>query len=224
MFAHFLTPSSKGIDKWIHYFSVYERYLASYVNKSVLIFEIGVQNGGSTQLLKKYLGPHAIIVGIDIDPSTKQHEDEQCKIRIGSQSDINFLKSIIREFGTPDIVIDDGSHIMDDMSSSFQFLYPLLNNNGTYMVEDTHTCYWESFGGGLNNENSFMEKTKKLIDKLHFYHYSDKDEDADDFIKSTYSISFYDSMIVFEKKLHPRPIRRQVNNGIQRISLAHSRR
>lgn len=223
MYAHFLSMKDHSIDKWVHYFPIYERYLRKYVNESIVVFEIGVQGGGSGQLLKKYLGPHAVIVGIDIDESCKRHEDEQVKIRIGDQSDLSFLKKIVLEFGAPDIVIDDGSHVMRDMAASFDFLYPLLRDNGVYIVEDTHTCYWKDFGGGLGSPDSFMEKSKALIDKLHFYHCNANDAEADDFVKSTYAISFFDSVIVFEKKKHPRPMRKAIMEGKEFVSLARPR-
>lgn len=160
---------------------------------------------------KKYFGPLATIVGIDILPECSQYEDEQCKVRIGEQGDLKFLNKVVQEFGPPDIVIDDGSHKMEDVSRSFQFLFPLLKNNGIYLVEDTHSCYWESYGGGLGNPSSFIEKAKGMIDTLHAYHYNDG-VSVDDITNSVFSINFFDSIIVFEKKQHGPPRRLQTGN------------
>jgi len=204
LYTLFHDNKDKVIHKWTHYFSVYERYFNDFRNKSVILFEFGVAKGGSLQMWKKYLGPFAVIVGIDINPTCKEHEDKQCYVRIGNQSDISFMQNIINEFGTPDIVIDDGSHMMNDMITTFNFLYAKLNNNGIYIVEDTHTCYWERYGGGTKNKSSFIEKAKDMIDTMHSFYFLDP-TDVPEFAKHTCSICFYDSMVVFEKKIRPEP-------------------
>ncbi len=198
LYQDFLNNTGKIANKWVHYFPIYERFFRPFVNKSVFMLEIGVDFGGSLSLWEKYFGPFATIVGIDIEASCAQHESGQCKVRIGSQSDAKFLSSIIKEFGRPDIVLDDGSHRSEDISASFEFLYPLLNNNGVYLIEDAHACYWKEYGGGLKKEGSFVEKAKDLVDFLNGYHVREKDM-VTEFTQSTFSLSFFDSVIVFEK-------------------------
>lgn len=41
-------------------------------------------------MFQRYFGPLSKIVGIDIDPGTKQHEEPGIFIRIGNQSDPQF--------------------------------------------------------------------------------------------------------------------------------------
>lgn len=204
LYQIFLQNNDRIIHKWPHYFPIYERYFNNFINKSIIFFEFGVYKGGSIQMWKKYFGPYATIVGIDINPSCKSYEEKNCHVRIGDQSDKTFLKSLINEFGKPDIVLDDASHKQIDMYNTFSELYPLLNNNGVYMVEDTHTCYWENFGGGLHKKDNFIEKAKELVDTLNAYHFM-KDDKIPVFTRETYSISFYDSIVVFEKMLHGKP-------------------
>ncbi len=203
LYPVFHNNKDEQMDKWVHYFPIYERYLKDFVNKSVLMIEIGVMKGGSLKMWKKYLGPFATIVGIDINPDCMKYRDAQCAVCIGDQSDFKFLGRIIKEFGTPDIVIDDGSHKMDDMYNTFQFLYPLLNNNGVYIVEDTHTCYWKGYGGGLGKPESFIERSKKMIDFLNGYHIDESM--VNDFTRSTFSVSFFDSVVAFEKRHRCKP-------------------
>ena len=204
LYSLFLNNYERPIYKWSHYFPIYERHLQDFVNKSVLMFEIGVFQGGSLKLWKKYLGPFARIVGVDIIEKCAAFSDDQCQVRIGRQGDTKFLGRLIREFGSPDIVLDDGSHMMDDMNTTFDFLYPLLNNNGVYIVEDAHTCYWDRYQGGLKRPGTFMEKAKDLVDKLNAYHI-EEGEMVDEFTKSTFSMCFYDSMVVFEKRQRRKP-------------------
>lgn len=204
LYPLFFENRSEIIHKWVHYFPVYERHLKDFINKSTLLFEIGVFRGGSLKMWKKYLGPFTCVVGIDINPDCQKYTDKQCKIRIGDQADPAFLQTLIDEFGLPDIVIDDGSHMMRDVNASFDFLYPLLKNNGVYIVEDMHASYWSDFGGGLKKDGTFIEKAKDLVDKLNAWHVREQ-QLVDEFTKSTFSVCFYDSMVVFEKRIRQRP-------------------
>ena len=203
LYTMFRNNEQELIHKWTHYFPIYERFLHDFVNKSVVMIEIGVFQGGSLKMWRNYLGPFATIIGIDINEKCILFEDDQCKVFIGDQKDTKFLSNIIKKHGRPDIILDDGSHIMEDMTISFNFLYPLLNNNGVYIVEDTHTCYWEQYGGGLKSKNSFIEKSKDKIDQLHAYHTDTLP--VNNFTNETFSISFFDSVVVFEKRKHLRP-------------------
>jgi hypothetical protein len=167
----------------------------------VTFIEIGVSKGGSLQLWKRFLGPFAQIVGIDIDPTCKVVEENQIAVRIGDQSDPAFLAKIIDEFGVPDVVLDDGSHMMSHISASFKLLYPKMSKNGVYMVEDLHTAYWSEYEGGLHRASSFIEQSKALIDELNADH-SRSAVPISEFSKTTMSMHFYDSVVVFERGRH----------------------
>lgn len=190
------------INKWEHYFPIYEKHLSSWRNKSVTFIEIGVSQGGSLQMWRRFFGPMATIIGIDINPTCARYEEPGINIRIGDQSDKSFLKSLIDEFGLPDIVLDDGSHQMDHIIRTFEYLYPQLSKNGLYIVEDLHTAYNEQYGGGLYSSNSFIELSKDLIDRLYADHTNGLIE-ADFFSKNTFGINFYESVLVFERGAIP---------------------
>jgi hypothetical protein len=68
LYHDFLTNNQKLINKWVHYFPIYERHFQKWINQSLVLFEIGVYKGGSVQMWKRYFGPFATIVGIDINP------------------------------------------------------------------------------------------------------------------------------------------------------------
>jgi len=145
------------------------------------------------------LARKAISHGIDINPDCKKHEQEGIEIFIGSQDDRSLLKTILQKYGRPDIVIDDGSHRMDHMSATFEFLYPHTAPHGVYLIEDTHTCYWPEYGGGLNKAGTFLERCKPLIDHLNAVHTRGA-LPVSDFTRSTDAICFYDSVVVFERR------------------------
>jgi hypothetical protein len=199
------------IWKWKHYFPIYDRYFRDFVNKSVTFLEIGVASGGSLQMWKRYFGPHATIVGIDILPECKSYEEDQIEIRIGMQQDHAFLQSVLDEFGTPDIVLDDGSHMMSHVLSTFEFLYPKVAKNGIYMVEDLHTAYWEEYEGGYRRAGTFLERCKNLIDELNAEHTRDQLPPTD-FTKTTIGMHFYDSVAVFERGTHTRKWAPRIGN------------
>ncbi|MEI7607998.1 MAG: class I SAM-dependent methyltransferase [Rhodospirillaceae bacterium] len=190
--------SDNEIDKYLHYFPVYERYLSQFVGKSITVLEIGVNHGGSLLMWREYFGENAKIIGIDVNPMCEAFATDQIDVRIGGQEDQEFLQSIIDEFGTPDVVIDDGSHVMDHVNASFDFLYSKVSPNGVYIIEDLHTAYWDDAGGGLKKAGTFIERCKDMVDELNAFH-TRKALHPTEFTKSTRSISFYDSMVVFEK-------------------------
>lgn len=213
---YFLNNSNKLLDKWLHYFDIYERHLERFRGKKPTMIEIGVFGGGSLQMWKSYLGEGARIIGVDINPECKRHEDENIEIFIGSQDDESLLASIVEKYGNIDIVLDDGSHMMKHMIDTFNFLYPRISPTGTYLVEDLHTCYWDNYDGGLRREGSFIEMAKGKIDELNAVH-SRGTQEVTPFTRSTASICCYDSIIAFEKR--PQARRQAVKTGPMRMKI-----
>jgi SAM-dependent methyltransferase len=201
IWSEFLSNQGRSIHKWTHYFPIYETHFARYVNRPVTFLEIGCGQGGSLQLWKRYLGPFAHIIGIDINKKCRAFEEDQIAVRIGDQKDPQFLGKVLEEFGTPDVILDDGSHMMEDVTASFRYLYSRTAPSGIYMIEDLHTAYWEEFGGGAGCEGSFIELSKSLIDELNADHARNQ-VPVSDFTKTTLSMHFYDSVVVFERGRH----------------------
>jgi hypothetical protein len=198
LWSEFLTNSQRPIRKWNHYFPPYERHFCRYVNRPVTLIEIGCGAGGSLQLWKRYFGPHARIVGIDIVPRCTDYQEDQIEVRIGDQSDQTFLASVVDEFGQPDIVVDDGSHMMSHVVATFRYLYHRTASEGIYAVEDLHTAYWDEYEGGVRRTGSFIELCKDLVDEMHA-NWSRGAIAPTDFTRSTQSVHFYDSLVIFER-------------------------
>lgn len=120
----------------------YTDLFRKYRHKPIRILEIGVHNGHSLRALRDIF-PHAVcIVGLDILSKCKVHENstENIFVEIGNATERNFLQNIVTKYGSFDIIIDDGSHVNRDVIKSFYCLFPLMNDNGLYIVEDT-ICY-----------------------------------------------------------------------------------
>jgi hypothetical protein len=106
-----------------------------YTTKSIL--EIGVQTGASLLAWHDFF-PNARIFGIDCDQQCEKlnKNDNRIVVKIGEQQDVEFLKKINKQAGGFDIVIDDGSHVPQHQITSFETLFPLMRDNGIYVVED----------------------------------------------------------------------------------------
>jgi len=197
LWNYFTTNKGKKITKWKHYFPIYEKHFTPIRNKPIKILEIGILNGGSLEMWRYYF-PEATIVGIDINPLCKEHEQEGINIRIGDQTDEKFLQSLIDEFGTFDLIIDDGSHHVAHVNKTFQFLFPKLADDGIYFIEDTHAAYWDSHGGSIKEPESINNVAKEMIDSINADHTRGQKE-PDYFTRNVKCMSVYDSIIVFDK-------------------------
>jgi hypothetical protein len=140
------------------------------------------------------------IIGVDIDPGCRQFEDDATTILIGDQADPAFLARIRERHPHIDIIIDDGGHTMVQQITTLGELFPHLQPNGVYICEDVHTAYIEKWGGGLRRPGTFIEFSKALIDALHAWYFVPQGEALDVHTTGTFGLSFYDSMVVVEKR------------------------
>ena len=190
----------RQIHKWHHYFEIYERYFSNFRNRPIVFLEIGIQNGGSFNMWKDYFKGNAVFYGIDIDPRCKNFEEENFTVFIGSQKDPKFLKEIISQIPEIDIILDDGGHTMEQQIVSFEILFPHLKNGGIYMVEDTHTSYYRTHGGGYKRRGTFIEYAKKFADVVHGFHIYKNIPFINSYKNKVKSVHFYDSIVIFEKE------------------------
>ena len=218
---YFLSNNDKTLHKWHHYFEIYDRWFSRFRSKTDLrILEIGVSRGGSLRMWREYFHHDAVIVGIDIDSECKIHESPDTKIfvEIGDQTDLLFLEYVVERYGPYDIIIDDGGHTTVQQITSFNFLYSnALTDDGIYFVEDLHTNYWPLF---VDSEPSFIDFARSLVDNLHEPYLDDhlidyyaeghpeqrRSMKVSRFCANTRTISFHDSIIVFEKRKRSLPV------------------
>ena len=207
LLAYFRSNPGRLIDKWDHYFDIYHRHLQRFRGKPVTLVEIGVFHGGSLQMWKHYLGRQARIVGVDINPRALALAEPGIEIVIGDQADPAFLQQLAARVGRIDVLIDDGGHAMLQQLRTVQGLYSAVGDDGIVLVEDAHTSYWREYGGGYRHPGSFVEFAKQLVAQLNAWHSRDPNSFApNEFTQRTRSIHFYDSVVIFEKGGHPRPL------------------
>ena len=104
------TESPEASFKHTTYFPVYDVLLQRYQNTPITFVEIGVLNGGSLFMWRKFFGDSARIIGIDLNPEAKKWEEHGFEIFIGSQEDPTFWAEFCESVEEIDVVLDDGGH------------------------------------------------------------------------------------------------------------------
>jgi len=163
-------------DKWESYFGHYERNLSPYRSRSdeVALLEVGVQNGGSLEAWKKFLGEKARIVGTDINPVTGLlNLPDLVSSFVGDATDSEWARRLCEAKGPFDIIIDDGSHKNADIIKTFSLFFSSVKPGGLYICEDLHTAYWQKFGGALPGAGATaVEMFKEIVDLVNIEHWS----------------------------------------------------
>jgi hypothetical protein len=192
-------------DKWgTHWYTQhYQRHFAHMRNRKVVLIEIGIggysdpESGGSSlRMWRKYF-PQGRIYGIDIADKSP-HNERRIRTFKGDQSDEIFLRHVISQTGTPDIIIDDGSHLNHHVIKTFDILFPLLADQGIYAVEDTQTSYWPDYGGSsreLDSAQTSMRKLKGLADGLNHAEYIRPGFEPSYFDKHIVAMHFYHNLV-----------------------------
>lgn len=191
--------------KWRHYSDIYETHFSRFRGTKVRMLEIGVFKGGSLDVWRKYLGPEAVIFGIDIEPKCAEYDGISGSVRIGSQTDTEFVNSVVDEMGGVDLVLDDGSHESRDILATLKTVFPRLSDGGVYMIEDLHCAYLPRFGGGHRWPGSFMTELKTMIDDMHHW-YHKKGERNKSTAGSLRAIHVYDSIVALDKQAIVEPV------------------
>jgi len=191
-----LLATMYGSDKWGQHWYIqhYQRHFSSLRKRSIVLLEIGIggyndpRSGGASLRMWKNYFPEGRIYGIDIYDKSL-HNDDRIRTFVGDQSDEKFLRNLISEIGPPDIVIDDGSHINSHVIKSFEVLFPLLADDGIYVIEDLGSSYWSDFGGSsedLASARTSMCMLKRYVDGLNHK----------EFMLGNYQPSYFDEHIV----------------------------
>ena len=224
---YFENYEGKELLKPLFYFDVYTRYFSDYRGKENIFLEIGIFRGGSLDMWKAFFGEKTSIYAMDIDPKTKQFESEGHTIFIGDQADRAFLGTVVESMPSPHLILDDGGHYPKQQIISFLSLFKHLQENGVYIVEDTHTAYYSSYGGGYGALYTFHNFAFQLVHLINLINinsprgckslpslvrnlgsiYGLTGKEIEYLFNNIYTIHFYDSMVVFEKRPHCRDIK-----------------
>jgi hypothetical protein len=160
----------KVSDKWESYLGYYDSLFSPLRDRPISMLEIGIQNGGSLETWSEYFKYAKHFVGCDIDPKcgSLKYDDPRISIVVGDAKAEPTFQAIRAISSYYDIVIDDGSHVSEDILIAFINYFPLIKPGGLYVVEDTHSLYNDEFGGGILNDFSAYSFFKKLIDVTNY--------------------------------------------------------
>jgi cephalosporin hydroxylase len=191
----------EGTWKWRHYLEAYHRHFAKFVGTEVHILEIGVFSGGSLQMWKDYFGAGCHVYGVDNFEQCKVYEQESVRILIGDQGDPGFWQTVREQVPALDIVVDDGSHLVDHQITSLHALLPHLRPGGVYMVEDCYSVIngFHDYAAGLSRNIHAWGQPKPGLYDPH------DGQIPEAFQRAVGSMHTYPYLTVFEK--HDDPLR-----------------
>ena len=131
-----------------HYLDKYEFLLNKLKDREFKLLELGVFDGGSLRMWKRYF-PKAEIYGVDINERCKKYEEERINIEIMDLSSLENLEKL--KAIKPDIIIDDASHIWSHQLKSLFNLFPILPSGGIFIMEDMETSVNVDLFPGFND-------------------------------------------------------------------------
>eukprot|EP00041_Stephanoeca_diplocostata_P033111 m.1084671 g.1084671 ORF g.1084671 m.1084671 type:complete len:957 (-) comp24274_c0_seq5:1839-4709(-) len=167
----FATRHTQGpvLWKWHEYFEAYHaNFFALRARGQVRMLLIGVNTGGDLFMFRDYFGSDCRIYGVDLNPEVAAFSTEDnIKMYVGSQDDAAFLKMVGDEVGGFDIILDDASHVPQLTLTTLKHLWPYVNEDGVYMIED------------LQKQQTVSEMLARIAGRLPLYcKQTGKDEDV----------------------------------------------
>jgi len=174
------------------YFAAYDALLGQYRNKPITFVEIGVLNGGSLFMWRKFFGDSARIIGIDLNPAAKKWEAHGFEIFIGSQEDPTFWNGFCEVVDEIDVVLDDGGHTYLQQIITTETLLDRIKDKGMLIVEDTHTSYMSGFG---DPKIRFMNYIIQVIHRINSRFSGFTPAQAD---RRVWSVEIFESIAAFK--------------------------
>lgn len=116
---------------------IYHNFFSDQRDSVTKLAEIGIYKGGSLLMWSDYF-KNAKIYGLDINKINLNHDNIiTCQV---NQNDTTQLNSFIELYGGNfDIIIDDGSHVMEHQQRSIGCLFNSVKSKGYYIIEDMQT-------------------------------------------------------------------------------------
>jgi len=182
--------------KYSSYFDTYDKIFSKFINKKITFVEVGVLNGGSLFMWRKYFGKKARIIGVDNNQSAKFLEKYGFEIFIGDQSNINFWNKLKKKIGPVDVLLDDGGHTNHQQTITLLSFINNIKDNGLLVIEDIHTSYLKSFGNP--SKFSFINLTYHLVNQLNFRSGVLKEKNTYGLKLPIYEIRYFESIVAFE--------------------------
>lgn len=128
------TPDGYGDKGTAHsYIEVYERLLAPMRETAKAVLEIGVGPQALSLRMWCIYFPNAEIAGIDPDPIREALPKRAYVLQANAYHAATALQFSATKF---DLIVDDGSHLLNDQLAAVQLYRPLLAPEGLLIIED----------------------------------------------------------------------------------------
>ena len=194
-------------NKYLHnYIPIYEKHLDERRNIITNIFEIGIgciernqmthmskynyKTGNSLRAWKHYC-KNANIYGIDIFEECL-FEEPQIKTFICDQSNAAQLQGLMDKINVKmDLIVDDGSHVIEHQVISFMTLEKYLTDDGIYIIEDIWNHHFDQWKQLTCFPIQYVNYIKLKYDIFYYDQSSDKSNAVD-------------CMCVFKQKINNR--------------------
>ena len=169
-------------DRTWHYVKYYADKFFDYQDREVNFLELGAAWGADARVWAKVF-PNWTMTFLDISEELEERPadhprqpgkgrvmPEGVPVYIGDQKDETILRTLVKERGPFDIILDDASHYMEETWASFTMLFDWgLKSPGLYMLEDLGTSYWPSVkGAGIRQPGTVIENIKDLVEPLNY--------------------------------------------------------
>ena len=129
-----------------NYVAIYEPIFSPFRNDVFNFLEIGINRCYSHKMWRDYF-PNATIYGIDNRNScVSNHCDkERMVLTQVDQGDKQQLFKYVNNSPQWRVIVDDGSHKSSHQKLTFEVLWDSVEPGGYYIIEDTHTSFWDQF-------------------------------------------------------------------------------
>ncbi|KHN81607.1 hypothetical protein Tcan_17181, partial [Toxocara canis] len=202
---------SDKINTHNNFFNTYAKLLCPWKmeEKPISILEFGIGDyeneykGGADLFTWAQLFPQAeVIVGVDIAQKSFSVPPSVVMIQ-ANQTNETVIAEICEKYGPFDLVVDDASHICEDVIATFKLVWPCLKSESIYILEDTQTSYSEETkcSSDLNANWTSINFFRSLVNDQN---YAELQHFGIPFQPSVYAselaaIHFYHNLVIVEK-------------------------
>lgn len=198
-----------GTDKRIlchGYTRAYDKFFEPIRKKVKNLVEVGICDGASLKMWRDYL-PNATIHGLDIDQKCVDTTKGEPRIitHLKSGCDPDYWKDLTFK---PEIILDDGSHVVEEQVSMLANAWDSLAPGGYYVIEDTHSSFFDVYNTDKNKQYGFYNDIfKRILDQQAYQTlqgdwYITRDKFAhriDRISYETFGIYSFTSLVILEK-------------------------
>ena len=162
--------NKKSEEIFGHGFSeFYEKHFNNFKDKNINFLEIGTWEGASLASFSKYFN-NANILGLDRNFKLK-YKSKRINFHYCDTTDKEDLLKLNNKIGKNKfkIIIDDGSHLLNDIINNLKFFLKFVEPGGYYIIEDyNHPEYYVHLNNSSGNELFVKDIINKIKNKDFF--------------------------------------------------------